>query len=112
LARPSAGYVYFLVSNGRVKIGFTKSVTSRMSGITTSLPTKIDQVVAITANRLDEKRLHSRFASYRRAGEWFTLSRPISMTIIRSIMAGRLMHDGEQKEDESPNLIPENLGQC
>ncbi|UCI23724.1 GIY-YIG nuclease family protein [Mesorhizobium sp. B2-8-5] len=92
------GYVYFLRSGDRIKIGFSTTPLERTSNLRTSMPEDYDLCLILKGTRKDEKRLHSRFGSYRRNGEWFVASRPIRMTIMRSAMAGHVVHDGDEKQ--------------
>lgn len=88
-------YVYFLQVGDRIKIGTSRHAFSRVKEIAGSAPARVKRVVIVEGCRADEKRLHSRFASYRTGGEWFVTSRPVLLTLTRSAAAGRVVHDGE-----------------
>lgn len=90
------GFVYFLLSDNRVKIGFTNAGVSRLAGLTTGMSAKVDSFLLLPGTRSDEKRLHQRFTPYRQQGEWFAAARPIRLTMMRSAMAGYLVHDRQR----------------
>jgi hypothetical protein len=87
LAEP-AGYVYLIqeVSNGHFKIGRTRNPQDRLSTFNVKLPFMIDYICLIPASNMRalESRLHSRFASKRVDGEWFSLS-PADVAFIQSL---------------------------
>lgn len=69
--------VYFLKSKetGLTKIGKSKDIASRFSQIKTMSSAHLELYHIIETNHesLLEKRLHQRFASKRKHGEWFSL---------------------------------------
>ena len=73
------GFVYFASSleSSSVKIGSTRNISSRMSQLSTSSPSKIRPIFSfLCENRLKAERLlHSHFAKKRLNGEWFSLSK-------------------------------------
>ncbi|MGW2223824.1 GIY-YIG nuclease family protein [Streptomyces formicae] len=64
--------VYFVVNGGRVKIGFTTNLKSRLG----SLALRADSVLLVLAGGPDlERALHAQFSAYRDSGtEWFEMS--------------------------------------
>lgn len=92
--RREAGYVYFMTTRERVKIGFSLQPLTRASQLATGMAEPIDSLVIVRGTRKDERRLHARFDAYRREREWFVISRPIRLSIMRAAAAGRVVHDG------------------
>lgn len=65
--RLTDGLVYFIKFDGRIKIGFTTNLPQRMR----QLPH--DEILALIPGTVStERALHSKFASLRANGEWFT----------------------------------------
>jgi hypothetical protein len=71
------GYVYFIKSNDRVKIGKSKDVHERMIQLKTSNPYKLELIGVIEGYGEKENELHEKFKKYRLHGEWFSLSKEI-----------------------------------
>lgn len=94
------GYVYFLRVAGRVKIGFSKDPFVRVSELKTGLTEQPTSIVAIRAQREDEKRLHRRLAAFRTSGEWFAESAAVLRTMHRWAAFGRPMHDNPTEQIE------------
>jgi hypothetical protein len=71
-----SGHVYFIeaLGTGLVKIGFTRSLSSRLNSLRTSCPVPIRLLWSVPGDVIDEKRFHERFASLRKRGEWFELT--------------------------------------
>jgi len=69
---PHSALVYFMANGGRVKIGYTKSLFSRVQ----SLSLREDAVLLLLHGGMDlERALHAKFGAYRVAdSEWFELA--------------------------------------
>lgn len=81
-----AGYVYFLRSGGRVKIGFSTNPFNRVAGLRTGMSNEVDVFVAKQGTRRDELNLHDEFAPYRVGkSEWFVASGPVLKAMMRAI---------------------------
>lgn len=104
--RVAGGYVYFLGNSERIKIGFSVTPLQRTSGLRTMAPIDFEFCLIVKGTRIDEKRLHQRFSAYRKNGEWFVTSRPIRMTIMRSAMAGAVVHDGLTGTETAQKVEP------
>lgn len=108
--RDQEGYVYFLVQEDRVKIGFTTSPGRRFKDLQTGSAEQPDAIVTVRGTRQDEKRLHDRLAPFRMEGEWFRLAHPVSRMMARCLLFRRVNTavtepDREQKSklrDEAP----------
>lgn len=73
MARVSVGYVYFIKSGPRVKIGFSTDVISRLSNLKVGNPNDTKLLAAIPGTEDTEAYFHKMFASYREQGEWFLI---------------------------------------
>jgi hypothetical protein len=76
-AEAEVGLIYFVGFGGRIKIGFTTNLERRLSALQTSCPAPLTIQATIPGTRLEEKRLHKRFAHLKLSGEWFRLSKTI-----------------------------------
>ena len=76
MTRPR-GHIYFLQAHNRVKIGYTRDFKSRLRGLQTSCPEKLECVLLLPGSREDERRIHSRLSEHRAHGEWFFYSAPV-----------------------------------
>jgi hypothetical protein len=96
--RKEAGFVYFLVMETRINIGFSRDPLTRAGSMKTGFSTKVSSVLAVRGTRNDERRLHSRFAAYRSSGEWFNSCPALTREMMRAIAFGRITtgEDGEQ----------------
>lgn len=65
------GYVYFIRSFDRVKIGFTADLTKRFKQLKTGASNPIRILAVVPGTQDTEAYFHSMFADYRVNGEWF-----------------------------------------
>ena len=65
--------VYFIQrgESGPFKIGWSKSVRSRLAALQTATPERLYLRLVLAAQPVDERRLHAWFAGERLVGEWF-----------------------------------------
>ncbi len=103
------GYVYFLRSGERVKIGFSQTPFTRVGELAIGMPQRPESVMAVKGTRLDELRLHRRLGAYRCAGEWFVAAEPVLRVMMRSFMFGRPMHDQDGVPRNKARQIVEQL---
>lgn len=89
---PQPGYVYFLRLPSGIKIGFSTNPWSRILSLKGAFAEPILSVVAAHGNDRDEKKLHEKFATYRKAGEWFRPSRAIKDAMARVAAYGGIEH--------------------
>lgn len=74
--------VYFIGNgNGQVKIGYSKEPFKRLASLQTASPYRLELLAIVPGTEETEDQLHRKFASYRLAGEWFTLSDSIRYEI-------------------------------
>lgn len=74
------GYVYCARSGGKIKIGFSTAPEARIEQLATGNP-DIELLGYIPGTIKLETALHKRFAKSRVAGEWFTLSKEVSLWV-------------------------------
>jgi hypothetical protein len=81
--------VYFIrAQRGRVKIGTTTKLGSRMRSLRTMSPDPIELLAVIPGGRSIEAQLHTRFARHRKHGEWFD-AHPDLLEYIDAVRFGR-----------------------
>lgn len=68
------GVIYFVYSCGRIKIGYTSELASRMSQFGTHSPMPPVLLLTVGAHEQDEAAYHEMFAADRMHREWFHLS--------------------------------------
>jgi len=91
----SVGYIYFLRTEKRVKIGFSKNPFIRAGGIKTSCSEEIVSMVAVKGTRANEAKLHQRFKAYRKHGEWFIAAAPVIREMTRLASLGEIKMETE-----------------
>jgi len=65
------GCVYFIRRGDTIKIGTTKDLKRRLSGLQTSHSEPLELMAAISDDRIGEFETHEQFAHLRIRGEWF-----------------------------------------
>jgi hypothetical protein len=75
--------VYFVAGGAYVKIGFTDARTpgDRLTAMQTGSPVKLKVLAFVPGGRTEEQKLHARFATERRHGEWFAVSQELARLI-------------------------------
>jgi hypothetical protein len=63
--------VYFAAVGGRIKIGWSKKVGTRIAQLQTGNAEPIELLGVLPGGRFHERRLHQQFAAARLSGEWF-----------------------------------------
>jgi hypothetical protein len=84
LAEKEGSCVYFAEAAGRVKIGWSRKVASRVAQLQTGNASPVRLLCVIPGGRAQERRLHERFAHARLSGEWFE-GTPDLMAYIASV---------------------------
>lgn len=93
----ATGYIYFLMANAQIKIGFSVGPTSRVQSLKGGMPVKIDGLIVVPGTKHDEQLLHEQLHRYRLDGEWFKDVRTVRMVAIRSIAFGKPMHTNNEQ---------------
>lgn len=91
-------YVYFIeaVGQGKVKIGFSSDVESRVRQLRTGSPYDLEIVGQVNGGADLEQLLHQKFSSYRDDKEWFFFTKEI-----KEFIAG-----GYQLEEKDTEVKP------
>lgn len=83
------GYVYFLfTTDEKVKIGYSKRLISRMSGLLTGVSSEVKALVCVRGSMADERRLHENFYESRLRGEWFAVTNKLLRMACESAACG------------------------
>lgn len=65
-------FIYLIRSaGGMIKIGYARCWWTRLRTLQSGNPERLEMLVCSRGDPVAEERLHSAFARYRRAGEWF-----------------------------------------
>jgi T5orf172 domain len=99
------GFIYFLRSGDRIKIGFTKSPAQRFRKLQTGLARRPDLLVFIAGSFADEHDMHLRLAEHWTEGEWFAASADVLQVMMRSIAFGKPMFDFPDGRHPGPTRI-------
>lgn len=75
--------VYFVRAGSRVKIGFTKDISSRMNSLQTASAVDLNLVLTMDGDRNFEAEMHERFSDYWIKGEWFRWCKEISLFVAK-----------------------------
>jgi DNA-binding XRE family transcriptional regulator len=100
--------IYFVESNGLIKIGKTRCIKTSMRG-QTSEPLILLKVV--DGYSKEEKQLHEKFASLRKHGEWFSASEEL-LDYIESLSPTRTLAETKDTKIIHPSIqrILETMG--
>jgi hypothetical protein len=81
--------VYFIapVGGGNIKIGHTEDIERRFRHIGSWSPVPLEIVASFDGSKLQEQKLHKRFASSRLHGEWFSPT-PELLAVINDVLSG------------------------
>lgn len=96
--------IYFIETNGLVKIGYSNDPMRRLTGIATWCPTKCHLIGVIDGDMKAERELHKRFGAFHSHGEWFRFERPIN----DYIRENAITIDKSSHSRKPPKNAPEN----
>ncbi|MBV2183782.1 MAG: GIY-YIG nuclease family protein [Rhizobium sp.] len=82
------GYVYFLWSNSRIKIGFSSDPFKRLRALKVGLSTMPERICVVKGSLAAEGKLHRRFARYCCHGEWFDAVDEVESLLFEMVKAG------------------------
>lgn len=74
LAVGTLGWVYFLIADDTVKIGFSTDVSKRINSIRSETKKELKLLGTVRGTRGLEQRFHKKFADQALGGEWFRLN--------------------------------------
>src|SRR6185312_15480512 len=89
--------VYFALCAGRIKIGTTANLKTRIATLATSAPFAIKLLGTIPGGREIEFGIHERLCSYRTVGEWFVDCEEVR-AVIREICGWDVFAESEAPE--------------
>jgi hypothetical protein len=104
--RRKSSTVYFIGCNGRIKIGFTKSIEVRLKTFRTAHPDEIRLIGTVPASRHFEHELHVRLRQYVVKGEWFQ-DCPEVRAVIDDVLGGNICEAGGELAREFLEEIAE-----
>lgn len=64
-------FVYFILCNGRLKVGRAKNVHRRVSALQIGNPVQLHLYAFVKGRQADEKRIHAEMRRHHIRGEWF-----------------------------------------
>lgn len=103
------GYVYFLRSGDRIKIGFSLNPFDRAGGMKTALADGVTCLVAVPGTQYEERRLHRALYRHRRNGEWFERHPDVVQVMIRSATFGIALLNDEDPSGSDLRLRHETF---
>lgn len=99
--------IYFVTARelGRVKIGFTENVQTRLAKMRSDSPTQLLLERVCEGSLSIEAELHARFAEFRVVGEWFDLVHEIE-EFMKELPRPACSKCGRGMLDRRPDLTP------
>lgn len=91
------GYVYFILTAGTVKIGYSVNPLARGYTLMTGIAGEISAIIAVRGTIADEQYLHAAFRQMHVAGEWFRAEKPVLDLMSKCVLAGRIRRPRKQK---------------
>lgn len=93
------GFVYFLRSGERIKIGFSKNPFARGQQLMTGMSHGVHSFTFVPGTEREERRAHHALSRYRQSGEWFDCHPNVLKVVLRSLTFGRVMVEGEHEQE-------------
>ena len=78
-------YLIHACEGNYYKIGVTENIENRIKGLQTGNPEKLICEYIIEGNIEEEKRLHEKFAEYKKEGEWFEFNKRIKAKVVKEM---------------------------
>ncbi|SEB96760.1 GIY-YIG nuclease family protein [Bradyrhizobium sp. 41S5] len=75
------GRVYFVESNGRIKIGYSRNVEGRVREMQVGSSARLNLLCDVSGSRSFERAIHLALAAHRKKGEWFDDCKEVRDTI-------------------------------
>ncbi len=82
------GQVYFIECSGRIKVGFSTDVQSRLRKFSTGSAFKFSLIGAIDGTKALERAIHQQLAVHRAHGEWFEDCSAVRLVIVDLLTSG------------------------
>lgn len=89
----NCGYVYFIKSKDKVKIGYSTNIKRRIKELSICNPEKLELIYFIPGNKNLEWSLHNRFDFQHIRGEWFQLYPEIQLWINYDKLSRKVLRD-------------------
>jgi predicted dienelactone hydrolase len=89
-----SGFVYFLSSADRVKVGYSVEPARRISALSTASPFPIVVIATIPGTEAEERAIHRGLSSSRRYGEWF--ERTSEVETLLAAVTSKLVTTGDE----------------
>lgn len=86
--------IYFIETQGMVKIGHSVDPLKRFTMLATGCPSRCTLIGVAEGGRPEEKALHKKFSGLHSHGEWFRFEQPINEYLVKNaVHIDRLSHD-------------------
>ena len=95
--------IYFLLSNNKIKIGYSDNPSKRIPAIQTASPDPISVLLIIEGGYEKESALHKSFKAFKSSGEWFYYSDEIKKYVNSNLQFDRRYEFGFLDEDFKGN---------
>jgi DNA-binding phage protein len=104
--------IYFIETQGLVKIGYSNDPRRRFHNLSIGCPTKCTLIGVIDGSMADEKNIHEKFKDSRVRGEWFTFTPEINAFIAAKAVDEILSTDVEEDDGHplAQYLVANNIG--
>jgi hypothetical protein len=100
--------IYFIETEGMVKIGYSNDPRRRFHNLSIGCPTRCTLVAVIEGGKVEEKRIHEMFKADRIRGEWFKFTVEIN-TFMRERALPLDSADAAKGADESAHPLAQYL---
>lgn len=95
--------IYFIETQGMVKIGHSVDPQKRFTMLATGCPSRCALIGVVHGGREEEKALHKQFSGLHSHGEWFRFERPINDYLTKhAVPIDRLSHDRKPPKNAPP----------
>lgn len=99
--------IYFIQHTDFIKIGYTKEIHKRLSGLQVSSPVKLKVLGLIPGNFEDESKYHIMFEHLRSHGEWFSADQDLIDFISKQNTDLMWKHGFQEQEYNEMGIIKE-----
>ena len=95
--------IYFIETQGMVKIGHSVDPFIRFKSLATGCPTKCSLIGVVEGTLKDEKALHRQFSQFHSHGEWFRFEQPINDYLRKNaVPLDRVSHSRKPPKNAPP----------
>jgi hypothetical protein len=100
--------IYFIETQGHVKIGYSNDPQRRFNNLTVGCPTKCTLIAVIEGDMADEKDIHERFKANRIRGEWFEFTPEINAFMAKRAVEPRVDHSSNSNRHPLAQYLEAN----